>query len=561
MLDPELVELSSDGGKTELRIIPNTHGPISESDIHSLLIFPEFSDFFPLQKNIDKAVKEVNTLCGKEEGKFELFFTLSERRDGEIHIEISPDGMQAEMTVTAAWGGTEITLPCMLKALKGENIAMGLSKIRIETLLKQIPQLKPGEQVTAIIATGKPATNGQNAHIERKVSLARERLLQPQEREDGTVDMRNLGSVIMVKPNDVLMIKSPATEGSAGYTVKGEVLAAKPGKDLPLEAGNGTHLDPKNPLVLLASVAGQPVQTRTGMQVDDVLQIKDVDIGYGHVDFKGSVMVTGDVHEGMIVKSSGDITVMGFVDSATLDAQGDITVSKGIIGRLIKDHELSTKLSAKGQISAQFVQYSDLNSQADVLITKQLLHSQVNTQGRLIVSDNLGRRGDLVGGSVNADKGITAVVIGATAGTKTEIFCGMNQGELKQELKQLDDSVKALVVAGLDIDARLKKLPPKSEWQADAAMVEQVRMMLDEKHRIAAERVKEEAEFENLKIEVDNYYQRYQIEALKHVFVNVELHIGPAFNRTQREHGPCNIFNINQEINFDYSNKAKAAKT
>lgn len=196
------------------------------------------------------------------------------------------------------------------------------------------------------------------------------------------------------------------------------------------------------------------------MNVDDVLQLKDVDISTGHVTFKGSILITGDVHEGMIVKSSGDITVMGFVDSATLEAEGDVTVSKGIIGRQIKANEYSTNIYSQGQISAQFVQYSQLVAKGNILVTKQLLHSNTKTAGSLTVSDPSGRRGDLVGGVAHAEKGITAVVIGATAGTKTDVYCAMGQAELKQDLKLLDESVKAMVVASLDIEARLNKLPP-----------------------------------------------------------------------------------------------------
>jgi hypothetical protein len=406
-----------------------------------------------------------------------------------------------------------------------------------------------------VIAHGKPAINGDNAVIERKVPLARERLLQPQKRPDGTVDMRNLGDVIMVRPNDILMIKKPATEGTLGYNVKGEKLQPTPGKDLILTAGNGAHLLETDPNTLVASVAGQPVETKTGMQVDDVLQIKDVDIGYGNIDFKGSILVTGDVHEGMVVKTTGDITVMGFVDSAHLIADGDITVSKGVIGRQLKEDQLSTTLHAKGQISAQFVQYSELKSEGEILVTKQLLHSHTSTAQTLTVSDTNGRRGDLVGGIAKADKGIKAVIIGATAGTKTEIYCAMKYGELKENLKQFDQCIKQMVVARLNIEASLNKLPPKAQWQDDQLMVEQVKGMLEEKRRILAECTKEEIEYNLLKQEVDDYYEQYRVEACKHIFANVELHIGPAFNRTQREHGPCIVVNKNQEITFDYNSR------
>lgn len=555
MLAPELIELSVDKEFVEFRVIPNTHGPISESAVMALLTLPEFNQLHPLENEIQKAVIQVNQLCDQKDGQFEQFFKISERIDGQIKVKVAEDSMSAQMELTAPWGGEKITIQAILKALKSSNVCMGLSKIKIQTLLKNLSKKQAGETCESIIATGKQCVNGVNASIDRKVPLARERLLQPQEREDGTVDMHNLGAIIMVDTKDLLLVKHPSTEGSKGYNIHGEMLAPIPGKDILLTVGNGTELCSSNPNHLIASVAGQPVETKTGMQVDDVLSIKDVDVGYGNVDFKGSILVTGDVHEGMVVKSSGDITVMGFVDSATLIADGDVIVSKGIIGRQLKEKELSTKIRSKGQICAQFIQYSDLEADGEILVTKQLLHSHTKTKQKLTVSDPNGRRGDLVGGIVKADNGVIAVIIGATAGTKTEVFCAMKQSELKLQAKELDQKIKAMVVTCLDVEARLDKLPPKSEWQNDEMMVEQVQMMLDEKNDLTTRRAREEAEYERLQLSIVNYYQDNHVEAHKHIFANVELHIGQAFNRTQREHGTCMVFNQGQELKFDYETK------
>ncbi|MCH1929600.1 FapA family protein [Shewanella sp. A25] len=558
MLAPELLELSSNHTKAELRLVPNVHGPITRDDIMRLLSVPEFAPLFPIEPAIEKIINQTNSLCHQDDGKFELFAVLAERRDGSVSVEISEDKMHASLTLTAPWGGKEVSLPDILTELKSHNVSMGLSKQRIQALLQKLHSLQPGESCQGEIALGKQPINGENALLERKVSLARERLLQPQEREDGTVDMRNLGALIMVKPKDLLMVKHCATEGAPGYNIQGDPLPQKVGKDLAMQAGIGSELHPDDPNKLIATVSGQPVETRSGMNVDDVLVLKDVDIGTGHINFKGSVLISGNVNEGMIVKATGDITVMGFVDSATLEAGGDITVSKGVIGRQLRVNEFSTNLNAQGQISAQFVQYSQLTAKGDILVTKQLLHSNTKTAGTLTVSDSSGRRGDLVGGVAHAEKGVTAVVFGATAGTKTEVYCAMEQGELKQGLKQLDESVKAMVVASLDIESRIKKLPPKSEWQDDPIMIEQIKMMLDEKKRILDERTREELEFDSLRQEVESYYENYRINVLKHVFLNVEFHIGQANYRSSREYGTCTISNENQEIHFDYNAKAKA---
>ncbi|MGS0692136.1 DUF342 domain-containing protein [Shewanella sp. 30m-9] len=553
MLHPELIELSQDKHKAELKIVPNNHGPITENDLLQLLALPDFSYLCPLQAQITQAVIKVNQLHHQEGGDVEQFFEIADRRDATISFDVSDDKMHASMTLTAAYGGKNLDIRDILQNLKLQRISMGLSKPKIDALLTEFAHLSPGSTCTSVIANGRATVNGIRASLERKVSLARERLLQPQENSDGSVDMRNLGAVIMVKPGSLLIEKTPATQGTNGYNVYGEKLIAKPGKDFKLTPGQGTELSKQNPNQLIASVAGQPVETKSGMQVDDVLQIKNVDVSYGHVDFKGSVLITGDVGEGMVVKSSGDITVMGFVDSASLHAEGDITVSKGVIGRQLKDLSLSTTLIAKGQISAQFVQYSQLEAQGNILVTKQLLHSHTRTQQQLIVSDANARRGDLVGGKAEANKGIKAVALGATADTKTEVYCAMALTDLKQQLKQLDKSIKSMVVAALNIEAQLRKLPPKVEWQDDAMMVEQVTVMLDEKRRIIVVRAQEELEYDSLNLEVENYYKHYRIDVLKHIFSNVELHIGNAFQRTQREHGPCHISNKNQEISFDYS--------
>ncbi len=128
----------------------------------------------------------------------------------------------------------------------------------------------------------------------------------------------------------------------------------------------------------------------------------------------------------------------------------------------------------------------------------------------------------------------------------------MHQTELRAEVKECDAKAKKLVVMGLDIEARLRKLPPKSEWQTDAGMIEQVKMMLDEKKEVANNRAKAESECKQLQQEVGGYYSKHFIQAEQHIFSNVEIHIGPAQNRTQREHGPCQIKNLHNEISFDY---------
>lgn len=556
MLDSELIRLSDDGSYAEVRLTPNSHGPLTVPNLLALLTPPTFNQLLPLTDVIEDAVTLINQLCGQEKGTKELTFTLAQRCNAQVEIILSKDYMQAEMQLTAAWGGNEITMPDILAELKSSNVQMGVDSQQIISQLKQLSQLAPGQQNKTIIARGKPAVNGKNAKLERKVPLARERLLQPQLQKDGNVDMRDLGAIVMVKPNDLLIEKIPADKGSKGYNVQGKELLPKPGKDKALLPGEGTILSPHDPLKLIATAVGLPVEVNDSLYIDDVLTIKEVDVGYGHVSFKGSILITGDVHAGMIVKSTGDITVMGFVDSATLEAGGDITVSQGIIGRQLTEQELTTKISAQGQISAQFVQYAQLEAVGDITITKQLLHCNTKTQGVLTVCDKGNRRGELIGGTAYTEKGLKAVVIGATSGTKTEIYCAMKEQELKQNVQSLKKNLASIIELDKSLESRISHIPPKATWLEDPAMIAQIRMMLYEKKRVGQQRINEEMELLQLKQELEQYYKIHFIVVSKCIFDNVELNVGSAFTRTQREYVPCKVFNQEKTIMFDYATQS-----
>ena len=105
MLSPELIALSVDNSFAEFKVTPNTHGPLTEEAIFTLLTLPDFDCLFPLEPNIQQAVIQVNQVCGQDDGQFEQFFQIAERRDGLIEVEISEDKMSAQMQLTAAWGG------------------------------------------------------------------------------------------------------------------------------------------------------------------------------------------------------------------------------------------------------------------------------------------------------------------------------------------------------------------------------------------------------------------------------------------------------------------------
>jgi len=130
------------------------------------------------------------------------------------------------------------------------------------------------------------------------------------------------------------MRRHPPGSGIPGFKINGEVIAARPGKVLPFKPGKGAEIASADPDLLLASQEGLPSIMPQGMQVDDVMTIKQVDARHGHINFHGSVIITGNVCEGMKVKSGGSVTIGGAIESAIVEAALDVTVASGIIGHL-----------------------------------------------------------------------------------------------------------------------------------------------------------------------------------------------------------------------------------
>lgn len=350
----------------------------------------------------------------------------------KISLTIDADDMQAVAEVTAPYGGEPITRPRLLAELKQCKVSTGIQRSAINQILQHCIEAPPGAQLEVVIARGIQPKNGNNARFEALVEDARKRILRPQERKDGSVDMRDLGKHITVQPGDELMRRWPPEAGRPGLTIKGDKLPASDGEDTPLNEGEGSQISAADANLLVATKTGMPWFTHNSANVDDVLTLKSVDVSTGHVDFKGSVVVSGSVTEGMRIRATGDITVAGYVDSAELSAGGNITVRKGCIGHISKEDEqlvldnenfiptLSSTLSAGGTIWCAYAQYAYLEGHLGIVIDKQLTHCHVITSGPAEIGGNDKQaRGKIIGGTFETCAAVFAGQLGARAGTRT----------------------------------------------------------------------------------------------------------------------------------------------
>lgn len=365
-----------------------------------------------------------------EEGD-ESLFVIGQCLPASLQLAVAADDMQVEAIVTSPSGGDPLTINKVLRQLREHGVTSGIRRNAIEKLIHHSQQAAPGSEIKALIARGKPAIPGEDTRFEPLVQDARERVLQPQKRDGNRVDMRDLGEIVSVQPGTPILRRIPPSGGSVGFTVRGVALEPNTGIDRPLQADVGTEISSDDPNVLLATRQGLPCMVDNTAHVDDVLTMRKVDATTGHVDYDGSVIVQGNVGPGMRVRADGDITINGYVDSAHIEALGNITITKGVIGQQtdvdaehdehhIPDH--STHVKAAGSIWVSYSQYATLEASHGIIVDKQLTHCHVISYGTLSLGgEGKEARGKLIGGIIETSTHVYAGQIGAPAGAKTRI--------------------------------------------------------------------------------------------------------------------------------------------
>lgn len=357
---------------------------------------------------------------------------IGESRAAQLTLKLSDDAMEAEAVVEAPYGGHSLVTEQVLNQLRHAGIVNGIRRRAIEAIVTHSKEAPPGATLSVIIAKGKQPLDGTDTSFKKLVEDVRTRLLQPQAKDKHRVDMRDFGAMISVKEGTPILERIPFTQGVAGYTVTGELIPAKDGQDKQLKAGSGTSLHPNNPDLLIATVAGLPSFLDNSANVEDTLTLKGVDITTGHVDYDGSIMIDGNITPGMRVTATGDITINGYVDSAIVRANGNITITKGVIGRQLESDEAdkdelssqhTTRIISDATIWVAYCQYATLIAQLGVFVERQLTHCNVITPAQVhIGGEGKAAAGKVIGGHLEIADDLYVGQLGAPAGTRTRIY-------------------------------------------------------------------------------------------------------------------------------------------
>jgi uncharacterized protein (DUF342 family) len=537
--------------------------PIKNSDIVNEAYIAELiekSEYTALQvnnSNIKNAIAELNSVLkplptGKS-GR-EIRYQVLERKNATIEIKIDDDEMAASAEITTALGGKNPTPKEILTAAQDAGVAKGFSKEGLIDLAQRSVAEPEGSLLKGKVALGKNPINGKNARIKQLVQSAQDRILRPKERDDGSVDMKDLGDIICVRVGDPLAQRVPLTEGIKGYTVTGTPLEPSPGEDIQMNVGDGTVISPKNKNVLISTLVGLPRAIENGMEIDEVYKLRNVDVSTGHIKFEGSIIIDGDVCEGMKVSATGDITIGGFVESAQLEAGGDITIGGGLIGKKqdvedlsVTDVPMSVNIHAGGNIFAKYCQYADISCNT-LRIENQLMHSIIHVNDKVWVGSEEKPDGKLIAGYINAVNSVHAGTVGATAGSSTTITFDKRIKEFKEQLVDVDERLKIETEKTQELKTATNKLKALPKGKANPEMFKKVVSTYQFHARKMGDILLEK---ETIDEQIQNYMTGVYVEATDRIYHGVRLNVGDFNDRTKREYGPSKMVYYERKIHME----------
>ncbi len=434
--------------------------------------------------------------------------------DGTMSIEISDDEMRAYVHfVQPKYSGRHMDNQDVIDALRSAGVVVGIKEKEIVVYLDKMDYNE-----ALLAAEGTPSKHGRDAYVDYKVRIDKTHVAF-EEDEKGQVDFKDLDLLENVVVGQLLAVKVPAEEGVPGRTLTNRILPAKSGKDTALKYGKGTILS-EDGLELTAEINGQVVYNAGKISVDPIHIVKgDVSLQTGNIIFLGSVLVTGNVQDNFTVKAAGNIEVKGSVQKAYLEAEGNIIVKQGIVGR--DDSKIE---STGGSVFAKFIQTANVIAEKDVIAGEGIVHSRVDAGQRVLCN---GKRAKIVGGIIRAGEEVNAKYLGSDAFTKTEIRVGANPKVLQQvtdlvAVKQSEE--ESLTKLKLDLNTlTIQKRNAGGKLSPDKEEV--LAKMMSQKQKTLGRLNEIELELEELRGYMGMLGQKGKVCAEKNIFPGVEIFV------------------------------------
>ena len=346
---------------------------------------------------------------------------------GEFALLIDAQQMEAFILVPKL--NIPIKKKKLLDALKEKGVIYGIDQDAILKLDEN-----GAEKNMVVVARGRKPEPGKDGWYEYFFDTDVKR--KPKLLEDGSVDYQNIKWFEIVEKDQRVAYYHSAESGVSGKKITGETIPALKGKELPPLRGKGIALLPDQK-TYVAAASGKIALRGGNLIVTKVLVVENVTKATGNIDFNGSVYVRGMLGDGVVVKAAGDVMVDGFIESAIIEAGGDIILRKG------NNAGGKGYMKAGKDVMGSFFENVNIEAGGDIK-ANYCLKSNISADGSVQIT---GRNGRLAGGSIQAGRGIVTYDLGNPAGIATKVKVGREQGYFKRKdalLNSIEEAEKEL---------------------------------------------------------------------------------------------------------------------
>lgn len=525
--------------------------------VREALLEAGYGRCFVLSEQINQLLADYQALqsdikLGKLQEGVTIRRKIAERRNALVTIQIAADAMTASAQIVAAWGGTPVSANDLVKTAQEAGVSFGFQKEAIVQLVGSASRADPGSKLEQVIALGRLMQPGQNASFTPLVAGLSARSNKPLQVSESRADLRDFGVIPSVQTGDAVMRRQPPTKGTDGVTVRGDISLAPPGQQVEWKPGEGTEVSSADADLLIASRDGMPRVLDAGAAVDEVYAVKKVDLSTGHVQFKGAVIINGDVTESMKVIAGGNVFIKGMAEGSLIESGGDIQIGGAIIGHQFSASEptteqFSTVIKAAGSIHCTIAQYARIECGGDFHASKQINHCSVNARSVLAGNEDK-LSGKIVGGTFYLDMGLRTGVLGAPSESLLSINLNRRVDPVLEKQLALKQNI-AMVKQEMELIR--STLEQMKQQERSPAVLEQMKYMVQD---FEAQKQIALALMEDVKLlEIDRLSKMSEVLVLvkQELFAGVEFKLGTDVLPIKREYGPSKILQIESRLSID----------
>jgi uncharacterized protein (DUF342 family) len=390
----------------------------------------------------------------------------------------------------------EATLESIKGLFEMEHIKFGV--VNDEQIINYLAS-KPAINKPWKIAQGKPMKPGRPPKI--KYYFETDPLKVGTIDESGSIDFKNRGKIPQVVEGAVIAEIIPPTEGVPGRDIYDNPIPPPAYADVSVSTGKGVQRSEQAPLNFVAQTKGRPELKEDGtLCVSEVLTISgDIGIETGHVEFDGHIEVAGSIQEDYRVK--GKSLKADEILQSNIEIEGDILVSKGIIGATIW---------TDGSIRARHIRDAVIDALGDINVETEAYESKIETNGAFNIE-----RGTILCSEISAMRGINAAEIGTDGSAPCNLKVGVDnrmENKIARLNLEIDEKQKGLE----ELKSRIEELLKDAE-----ALEDKIGELAQEEDKTTVKSRSLNATFEKLKETDDRENITKVLQLLKHV--NMQL--------------------------------------